>query len=131
MPAEPTVFDLVFPLTVLVLLALLVPVALLVINRLGARLWHGQRQDDPGKQVPYECGLNQVAGGAGDRFPVKFYLVAMLFLAFDIEVAFLYPWALHFGQGGWGMVWLLVAFLVLLESAYIYLYRKGALDWER
>ncbi len=66
-----------------------------------------------------------------DRFPVKFYLVAMLFLAFDVEVAFLYPWALHFSKGGWEMVGLLVAFLGLLEAAYLYLWRKGALDWDK
>jgi len=62
---------------------------------------------------------------------VKFYLVAMLFLAFDLEVAFLYPWAVRFLKGGWEMFWSLLSFLVLLEAAYIYLYRKGALDWRK
>ena len=55
----------------------------------------------------------------------------MIFLAFDVEVAFLYPWALHYTTGGWEMLWLLVAFLVLLETAYLYLWRKGALDWDK
>ena len=55
----------------------------------------------------------------------------MLFLAFDIEVAFLYPWAYMFNKSeGWNIVWLLVVFLVLLEVGYLYLYKKGALDWE-
>ena len=66
----------------------------------------------------------------GEKFTVKFYLIAMLFLAFDIEVAFLYPWAWWFNHGGWEMVGMLVFFLLLLEVGYVYLYKKGALDWE-
>lgn len=131
MDAAPSVFDRVFPLTVLLLLGLAIPAALLAINRLGSRFAVGERARDPGKHEPYECGLSRTVGGASDRFPVKFYLVAMLFLAFDVEVAFLYPWALQFRAGGWEMLWLLVAFLVILEVAYLYLWRKGALDWER
>jgi NADH-quinone oxidoreductase subunit A len=131
MDASPSMFDRVFPLTILVLLGLGLPFALLMIHRLGSRFALGKRDTDPGKHEPYECGLPSIAGGAGDRFPVKFYLVAMLFLAFDVEVAFLYPWAIHFTTGGWEMLWLLLAFLVLLEVAYLYLWKKGALDWDR
>lgn len=131
MDASPSMFDRVFPLTVLVLLGLAVPTALLLLNRVGSRWALGKRDADPGKHEPYECGLTSLTGGAGDRFSVKFYLVAMLFLAFDVEVAFLYPWAIHFNKGGWEMLWLLVAFLVLLEVAYLYLWRKGALDWDK
>jgi NADH-quinone oxidoreductase subunit A len=55
----------------------------------------------------------------------------MLFLAFDLEVAFLYPWAVQFPKvSGWSMVWVLVPFLVMLEVGYLYVFRKGALDWE-
>jgi NADH-quinone oxidoreductase subunit A len=131
MDAAPTIFDRVYPLTILVILGLAIPAALLILNRIGSRWAHGHREDDPGKQEPYECGLSSTTGGAGDRFSVKFYLIAMLFLAFDVEVAFLYPWALQFMKGGWGMLWLLLAFLVLLEVAYLYLWRKGALDWDK
>ncbi|MEK7413568.1 MAG: NADH-quinone oxidoreductase subunit A [Planctomycetota bacterium] len=135
MDDAPTIFARVYPLTILVVVGLGIPVVLLVLNRLGSRFAHGHRESDPGKQEPYECGLTATSGGAGERFPVKFYLVAMLFLAFDVEVAFLYPWALHFNEGikngGWGMIWLLVAFLVVLEVAYLYLWRKGALDWDK
>ena len=131
MDASPSIFDRVFPLTVLVLLGLAIPTALLVINRIGSRWAVGKRDTDPGKHEPYECGLSSTAGSAGERVSVKFYLIAMLFLAFDVEVAFLYPWALQFAKGGWEMLWLLVAFLVLLEVAYLYLWRKGALDWDK
>ena len=68
-------------------------------------------------------------GTADERFSVKFYLVAMIFLAFDIEVAFLDPWAIQFLKGGWEMFAILAAFLVMLEAVYLYLWNKGALDW--
>ena len=55
----------------------------------------------------------------------------MLFLAFDIEVAFLYPWAVHFNRGGWEMMLFLVEFLVLIGVGYVYLFKKGALDWDK
>lgn len=123
-------FDTVYPLTILLLLAVAIPAALLSVNILLSRWAHGTRTHTPGKDVPVESGLPLAVGGAGEKFSVRFYLIAMLFLAFDIEVAFLYPWAWWFRTGGWEMVWLLVAFLVMLEVGYLYLYRKGALDWE-
>ena len=131
-PIGPSVFDMVFPLTVLLILGLAVPAALLGINALLSRfIAHGTRNTNPAKHEPYESGLPATVGSVGERFDIKFYLVAMLFLAFDIEVAFLYPWAIHFKQGGWEMVAFLVVFLVLLEVGYIYLYKKGALDWDK
>jgi NADH-quinone oxidoreductase subunit A len=130
-PPGPSVFDLVFPPTMLLILGLVVPAALLGINTVLSRFAHGTRNTNPAKEQPYESGLPATVGTAGERFDVKFYLIAMLFLAFDIEVAFLYPWAVHFGQGGWEMIALLVVFLVLLEVGYLYLYKKGALDWDK
>ncbi len=112
---------------ILVLLAALVPLGLLAVSWLA----HRSRHNNPSKGQPYECGLQAVTPGASDRFQVKFYLIAMLFLIFDLEVAFLYPWAVHFQNGGWGMLAILLVFLLMLEVGYIYLYRKGALDWER
>jgi len=114
-------------LTVLVLLGVLIPVAFILLSR----FLHGRVHNAPAKDAPYECGLSAVVGGADERFSVKFYLIAMLFLVFDLEVAFLFPWAVQFADGGWGMVWVLVVFLLMLEAGYLYLYRKGALDWER
>ncbi len=131
-PTDPSVFDMVFPLTMLLVLGMAVPAALLGINALLSRfIAHGTRNTNPAKHEPYESGLPATVGSVGERFDIKFYLVAMLFLAFDIEVAFLYPWAIHFKQGGWEMVAFLVVFLVLLEVGYIYLYKKGALDWDK
>ena len=130
-PVGPSYFDMVFPLTMLLFLALLVPAALLTANYFLSRIAHGTRNTNPAKNEPYESGLASTIGSAGERFDVKFYLIAMLFLAFDIEVAFLYPWAIHFGKGGWEMVAYLIVFLVLLEVGYLYLFKKGALDWDK
>ena len=80
------------------------------------------------KSAPYECGMPAV-GDARERQSVKFYLVAMIFLLFDIEVAFLYPWAMALRDLGWtGFVQVLL-FMGLLLAGYIYVWRKGVLDW--
>lgn len=121
----PTAFDIVFPLTVLLLLGIGVPAAMVGANWFLFR----QRKSFASKEEPYECGLSRTIGTADERFSVKFYLVAMIFLAFDIEVAFLYPWAIQFLKGGWEMFAILAAFLVMLEAVYLYLWNKGALDW--
>jgi NADH-quinone oxidoreductase subunit A len=129
--AAPSTFDIVFPLTVLVIIALAIPSGMMLVNHIVSRLALGRRLDNPGKDQPVESGLTATVGTANERFSVKFYLIAMLFLAFDLEVAFLYPWAVHFHRGtGWTMISLLLPFLVMLEVGYLYLYKKGALDWE-
>ena len=86
------------------------------------------RNPTPEKLAPYECGMPAV-GDARERQSVKFYLVAMIFLLFDIEVAFLYPWALALRQLGWPGFFQVVLFMALLTAGYIYVWRKGALDW--
>lgn len=81
------------------------------------------------KQMPYESGMDPV-GSARERFSVKFYLVAMLFIIFDIEVIFMYPWAVNYRQLGlFGFVEMLV-FISILFVGYIYLIRKGGLVWD-
>jgi NADH-quinone oxidoreductase subunit A len=88
----------------------------------------GPHRPTPEKSAPYECGMPPV-GDARERQSVKFYLVAMIFLLFDIEVAFLYPWALALRELGWGGFVQVVLFVGLLLFGYIYVWRKGALDW--
>lgn len=129
--AAPSVFAVVFPFTVLVALGIGIPVGMLALNRVVSWWWHGTPRRAPGRDAPVESGLPVTAGGVEERFSVKFYLVAMLFLVFDVEVAFLWPWMLQFAAGGWAMIGILLAFLVLLEVGYLWLWRKGALDWER
>ena len=80
------------------------------------------------KSAPYECGMPPV-GDARERQSVKFYLVAMIFLLFDIEVAFLYPWAMALRDLGWNGFLQVLLFMALLLVGYVYVWRKGALDW--
>jgi NADH-quinone oxidoreductase subunit A len=81
------------------------------------------------KNSPYECGIEPV-GDARERFSVKFYLVAVLFILFDIEAVFLYPWAVTFRQLGlYGLVEMAL-FIVILFVGYVYLLKKRALEWE-
>ena len=88
----------------------------------------GPHKPTPEKSAPYECGMPAV-GDARERQSVKFYLVAMIFLLFDIEVAFLYPWAIAFRALGPTGYWQIVTFFGLLVTGYVYVWRKGAFDW--
>ena len=88
----------------------------------------GPRNPTPEKSAPYECGMPPV-GDARERQSVKFYLVAMIFLLFDIEIAFLYPWAMALRDLGWSGFFQVVVFMALLLAGYVYVWRKGALEW--
>lgn len=86
------------------------------------------------KDSAYECGMNPIGGGQA-RFSVKFYLVAMLFVLFDIEVVFLVPWATVYREqiesGAAVFLWAMLGFVAVLFFAYLYALKKGALDWRR
>jgi NADH-quinone oxidoreductase subunit A len=85
----------------------------------------------PAKLAPYECGIEPERIPKGDRFSVKFYVVAMLFIIFDIETIFLFPWAVGFRQLGlFGLVEMAI-FIGLVFVAYGYVWSQGGLDWER
>jgi NADH-quinone oxidoreductase subunit A len=88
----------------------------------------GPKKPTPEKLAPYECGMPPV-GDARERHPVKFYLVAMIFLLFDIEVAFLYPFAMAVRELRWFGFFQLIVFFAILLVGYIYVWRKGVLDW--
>jgi NADH-quinone oxidoreductase subunit A len=88
----------------------------------------GPSKPTPEKLAAYECGMPPV-GDARERQSVKFYLVAMIFLLFDIEVAFLYPWALALGDLRWPGFFQILIFFALLATGYIYVWRKGVFDW--
>src|ERR671918_2930727 len=87
----------------------------------------GPRNPTPEKLAAYECGMPPV-GDARERQSVKFYVIAMLFLLFDIEVAFLYPWALAMRELSWPGLIQIVVFFAILIVGYIYIWRKGVLD---
>jgi NADH-quinone oxidoreductase subunit A len=94
----------------------------------------GPKRYNRAKYDAYECGIEptpQPVGGG--RFPVKYYLTAMLFIVFDIEIIFLYPWAVAFAQHGGATVFLfveMVLFIVTVFVAYVYVWRRGGLEWD-
>ena len=112
---------------ILVLFAL--AAGFVVVSVIGAA-FVGPKRYNRAKLDAYECGIEptpQPMGGG--RFPVKFYLTAMLFIIFDIEIVFLYPWAVSFDQLGLFALVEMVLFIVTLFVAYAYVWRRGGLDW--
>ncbi len=87
------------------------------------------RGPDPEKLSAYECGFNAF-DDARMKFDVRFYLVAILFIIFDLEVSFLFPWAIAFGDLGLYGYWSVIIFLGVLTVGFIYEWRKGALEWD-
>ena len=87
------------------------------------------KQPDPEKLSAYECGFNAF-DDARMKFDVRFYLVAILFIIFDLEVSFLFPWAVAFGDLGLYGFWSMMVFLGVLTVGFIYEWRKGALEWD-
>jgi NADH-quinone oxidoreductase subunit A len=110
---------------VLIMIALGIGFAAVMI---GLSLLLGPKNPTPEKLAPYECGMPAV-GDARERHSVKFYLVAMIFLLFDIEIAFLYPWAMSLRDLGWAGFYQLITFFLILTVGYVYVWRKGVLDW--
>jgi len=88
------------------------------------------RRPSPAKTAPYECGIEPVRLPKTEQFPVKFYVVAMLFIVFDIETIFLFPWAVAFRQLGLFGLIEMVVFVGLVFVAYLYVWQKGGLEWE-
>ena len=90
----------------------------------------GPRRWNRAKLEAYECGIEPTPPEVGSRFPVKYYLTAMLFILFDIEIVFLYPWAVEYDNlGVFGLVEM-VLFIVAVLVAYAYVWRRGGLEWD-
>jgi NADH-quinone oxidoreductase subunit A len=114
------------PLVLLFAVALaFVVLSVLVSSRLGPS------KPNPVKQAAYESGIinEDVLDMRRSRFSVKFYLVAMLFILFDVEAVFLYPWAVTLRSMGWYGLAIMAVFIILLFESYYYVLRKGALEW--
>jgi NADH-quinone oxidoreductase subunit A len=112
------------PLMVFIAIALVIGLALLITPFLVA-----YQQPDPDKLSAYECGFNAF-DDARMKFDVRFYLVAILFIIFDLEVSFLFPWAVAFKQLGILGFWSMMVFLAVLTIGFIYEWKKGALEWD-
>ena len=87
------------------------------------------KNPDPEKLSAYECGF-EAFGDSRMKFDVRFYLVAILFIIFDLEIAFLFPWAISLGNIGSLGFWSMMIFLLILTIGFIYEWKKGALDWD-
>jgi NADH-quinone oxidoreductase subunit A len=110
-----------------ILIFILVAIAFGIVTLMMARLVSPQRSTQV-KLAPYECGI-EPKSDARDRYSIKYYLVAMLFVIFDVETVFMYPWAVILDKLAWfGMIEILV-FLFILITGYFYAWREGALDW--
>jgi NADH-quinone oxidoreductase subunit A len=112
------------PLVIFIGVSVVIGLALLVSPFLIA-----YRQPDPEKLSAYECGFNAF-DDARMTFDVRYYLVALLFIIFDLEVAFLFPWAVTFGGLGWFGFWSMMIFLGVLTIGFVYEWKKGALEWD-
>ena len=112
------------------LFMLLAFAAILASTFYGAATFLGRnKKPNPGKQAPFECG-SESSGGRHLKLSVKFYLTAILFVVFDIEAVFIYPWAIHFRDLGWLGLAEMMGFIAVLVVALVYVWKKGALEWE-
>ena len=112
------------PIVIFIGLAAVIGLALLVAPFLVA-----YKKPDPEKVSAYECGFDAF-DDARMKFDVRFYLVSILFIIFDLEVAFLFPWAVAFHDVGWFGFWSMMLFLGVLTGGFIYEWKKGALEWD-
>ena len=120
----PTTYsDTYFPVLVQIAIAVVVAGALVAIS-----YFVGQRVKDRVKDSPYECGIAPT-GSARERFSVKFYLVGIVFILFDIEAVFLYPWAVVYRELKMFAFVEMLLFIVLVLVGFFYVWKKGALDW--
>src|SRR6266567_2171561 len=113
-----------FPILLFILVALGVGVAPVVLGKLL-----GPNRPDPEKLSPYECGF-EAFEDARMKFDVRYYLIAILFILFDLEIAFLFPWAVVLPEIGIFGFWSMMIFLAILIVGFIYEWKKGALEWE-
>src|SRR5258708_28180980 len=111
------------------ILVFLVIAGAIAAARVGASFVLARQNPSSAKLSPYECGFDPFED-ARIRFDVRYYLVAILFIIFDLEVAFLFPWAVSLGDIGVFGFWSMMVFLAVLTVGFIYEWRKGALEWE-
>jgi len=103
--------------------------AIIVVFMVSASTLFGPKGTNPAKQEAFECG-NPPTGSAWGRFTVRFYMTALLFILFDVEVVFLYPWAVLFRDLGLFGFFEMLTFLIVLGIGLLYAWRKGALEWD-
>ena len=116
------------PILIFLVVAAALAIALLVLGT-GIGRFFSRFHRDPAKLSPYECGF-EAFEDSRSRFDVRYYLVAILFIVFDLEIAFLFPWAVALGKIGLAGLIAMGIFLAILVVGFIYEWRKGALEWD-
>jgi NADH-quinone oxidoreductase subunit A len=118
------------------MLASYIPIGIMIVFGIAfgvvmskASEWFGPKNPNEQKLSTYESGMEPIRT-ARDRVSVKYYMVAMLFILFDIEVVFLYPWAVNFRALGYAGYMEMLVFIIILMAGYLYLWRRGALEWD-
>ena len=114
--------------TYLPILIMMVITAAFLVVMIALSVMIGPKQITDKKADPFECGT-VATGDTSRRFGVKYYLVAVLFILFDIEIVFLYPWAVNLRELGWAVFVAMVGFLAIVELALLYVWRRGVLNW--
>ena len=117
-----------FPILIFIAVGITVGVGPLVMSKIMTVML-GDDNPDPQKLSPYECGF-EAFEDARMKFDVRYYLVAILFILFDLEIAFFFPWAIVLQEIGWFGFTAMMVFLGILVAGFIYEWKKGALDWE-
>src|SRR5690349_4735224 len=117
--------ELYFPLVVQIVIAAAVAGALVFLSTFLGKRFRGRAKD-----MPYESGMRPI-GSARERFSVKYYLVAIVFILFDIEAIFLYPWAVVYRELKLFAFFEMLLFIVLILAGFFYIWKKGALDWSK
>ncbi len=112
------------PILIFMAISLVISAAMIIGSLLA-----GKQRPDPEKLSAYECGFDAFSD-ARSKFDVRFYLVTLLFIIFDLEIAFLFPWAVTLGRIGVFGFWSMMVFLAVLTVGFIYEWKKGGLDWE-
>ena len=113
------------PLLIHLAVVTIIPVGMVILS------WFlGQHKFNKAKMSAYECGMTPV-GTAQDRFSVKFYLVAILFILFDVEAVFMYPWAIIFKELKMFGFWEMLVYVAIVLAGFFYIWKKGVLDWNK
>ncbi len=117
-------------LALLVVLSIIIPASMLILSWLASFIRIRPRKPNPVKRQIYECGVEPIGGRRWSQFNFRYYVYALLFVIFDIETVFLYPWAVQYQQLGLFALFEMLVFVLILVVGLVYAWRKRALEWE-
>ncbi len=115
---------------ILGVVAVIVPTSVLMISYMGSKFAARPTRPNPIKYDLYECGMETTTPGRWERFNVRFYRFALLFLLFDVEVVFLFPWATQVGVLGWSAFGAVLTFIAIMVAGWVYEWKRGGMEWD-